>query len=767
MIQSLKNKLRYIYDWLTDPLYLEYSIGDRRKAKITSITLLLFTILGVWETVNYGNSPIYVSVFLFLTFLLSRVKNYKIAAFLLILILCIPSLMVVLAADAEMLTNRPLRWLLLPIIIASFLFSMRGLFIVIAGIGVGIIGINYLNPDLSTYIYSEVSFLFATSLLIAVVAYQRDLVELEREEELKHLIQVARREVEVRRNVEKTLQYKTAQLEDLYGLTLQMTAELDVQNVLNMIVDNGLRILGGDDGGVFLYDAQEEVLTLVASSEKDEGKIVYRVIPRGAGIIGQVWEQETSLVIPDYQAWNGRIQKVADTISQKSFIATPLKWQGETPGVLILSSDQANIFAHEDLNIMNLLATQATIALKNAQLNTQILNNTERLEKEVKEREQVEIALRDSQKMLRTILDSIPIRVFWKDLDLNYLGCNQPFAEDVGLDDVAKIVGKNAFDLAEHDEDAVAYRAQDHEMIQTLEPKLNIIQSQDHPDGQSTWQKVNKLPLFDHRGELIGLIGTYEDITELVQAQEQLQQYTKELEFTNRELQKFAYVASHDLQEPLRKIQTFADRFHFKYSEQLDQHGLDYLARMQNSAARMQILIQDLLAYSRVTMGSLEAELVDLAGVVHEVLEDLETRIEEKEAKIIVGQLPTIEADPVQMKQLFLNLISNALKFTHEDQAPRVEIRAVEIRNNLWQVTVQDNGIGFDEKYEERIFGVFQRLHTNQTYKGTGIGLALCKQVVEQHLGRIHAKSQLGEGAAFIVTLPSQQPQAGDGQSKY
>ena len=175
-----------------------------------------------------------------------------------------------------------------------------------------------------------------------------------------------------------------------------------------------------------------------------------------------------------------------------------------------------------------------------------------------------------------------------------------------------------------NDEDAVTYRAQDREMIQTQESKLNIIQSQEHPNGESTWQKVNKLPLFNHKGKLIGLIGTYEDITELVRVQEQLQQYTKELEFTNRELQKFAYVASHDLQEPLRKIQTFADRLHLKYNNQLDQRGLDYLVRMQNSAARMQLLIQDLLAYSRVTMGSLEVEPVDLTLVVNEVLEDLE-----------------------------------------------------------------------------------------------------------------------------------------------
>jgi len=222
-------------------------------------------------------------------------------------------------------------------------------------------------------------------------------------------------------------------------------------------------------------------------------------------------------------------------------------------------------------------------------------------------------------------------------------------------------------------------------------------------------------------------------------------------------LQKFAYVASHDLQEPLRKIQTFGDRLVEKYSDDLDPRGLDYVDRMQNSANRMQILLQDLLAYSRVTMGSLEVELVNLRVVVDEVLEDLELKIEEEKAQIVVENLPTIEADPVQIKQLFYNLIGNALKFSLEDISPIVQVAAQEVREGVWQITVADNGIGFDEKYEERIFGVFQRLHTRQEYEGTGVGLALCKQVVERHGGEISARSQLGEGATFIVTLPSAQ----------
>lgn len=257
------------------------------------------------------------------------------------------------------------------------------------------------------------------------------------------------------------------------------------------------------------------------------------------------------------------------------------------------------------------------------------------------------------------------------------------------------------------------------------------------------------------------------EIAERKEAEEQLKSLAAQLQRSNRELQDFAYVASHDLQEPLRKVQAFAGRLIAKHGARLDDEGRDYLERMQNAARRMQNLITDLLALSRVNTQVRPFEPVKLSKVIHEVLSDLEVRLQQTGGQVDIGELPVIEADPLQMRQLFQNLISNALKFHQHGVAPRVSIRSERIADAgsetadsdpvLWRISVQDNGIGFDEKYADRIFAVFQRLHGRETYEGTGIGLAICRKIVERHGGNIAAHSAPGAGATFIVTLPQSQ----------
>lgn len=253
------------------------------------------------------------------------------------------------------------------------------------------------------------------------------------------------------------------------------------------------------------------------------------------------------------------------------------------------------------------------------------------------------------------------------------------------------------------------------------------------------------------------MTGLEENIEKLQNAEERLTVYAANLKRSNDELQSFAYVASHDLQEPLRKIQTFSDRMVNRYHSSLDERGIDYLIRMQSAAARMQGLIQDLLVFSRVTTHKQPYHEVDLELVVQDVLADLELLIEETQADIQIGDLPVIEADETQMRQLFQNLIGNALKFVNGQTKPIIQIRSQSVekdREPYWQLSVSDNGIGFEEKYTDRIFTIFQRLHGRQAYKGTGVGLAICRKIVERHGGCIFAKSRPGEGATFFVVLP-------------
>jgi signal transduction histidine kinase/ligand-binding sensor domain-containing protein len=227
------------------------------------------------------------------------------------------------------------------------------------------------------------------------------------------------------------------------------------------------------------------------------------------------------------------------------------------------------------------------------------------------------------------------------------------------------------------------------------------------------------------------------------------------LERSNGELEYFAYIASHDLQEPLRKIQAFSDRVTRQYAVQLDDQGRDYLGRMSSAAARMQLLIDALLSLSRVSSRKMTSEPVDLLPLVREVVGDLEVRIQSTGGRVELGDLPQASGDAVQLRQLFQNLVGNALKFHRDGELPVVRVSATRGDDGMLEIRVQDNGIGFEEKDAERIFLPFQRLHGRSQYEGTGIGLAICQKIVERHGGTIRAESSPGVGTSFVLTLPT------------
>ncbi|MGB0909921.1 MAG: ATP-binding protein [Nitrospirales bacterium] len=253
-----------------------------------------------------------------------------------------------------------------------------------------------------------------------------------------------------------------------------------------------------------------------------------------------------------------------------------------------------------------------------------------------------------------------------------------------------------------------------------------------------------------------------QEVEERTRIEVTLLEQSRELERSNQELVQFAAIASHDLQEPLRKVMTFGDRLQKKCVGQLDDTGRDYLERMQNATRRMQRLITDMLSYSRVTTKAQPFESVDLRQVVRDVVSDLESRIEATKGRVEIAELPTIEAEPFQMRQLLQNLIGNALKYSKKDVPPIVKVSAQIAKDGNhnehnvkhWRIEVADTGVGFDEQYVDRIFGMFQRLHGKAEYEGTGVGLAICKKIVERHAGMITANSVPGQGSIFIVTMP-------------
>lgn len=247
----------------------------------------------------------------------------------------------------------------------------------------------------------------------------------------------------------------------------------------------------------------------------------------------------------------------------------------------------------------------------------------------------------------------------------------------------------------------------------------------------------------------------------------QLKEQIRQLEASNEELERFAFVASHDLQEPLRKIQSFATLVTDRYGNLFNTESQTFMNKIIHSAERMSKLIKDLLNFSRMSSNREDFRSVSLEAIVQHILDDQELRIKGLNVRIDVGSLPVIQAVPSQLEHLFANLISNALKFLRPDVQPVLSIQAKTIDGNAYseliegrqyvEITVADNGIGFDEKYLDHIFNLFQRLHGKNEYEGTGIGLAICKRVVVYHHGFITARSQPNQGTTFVVVLPQRQ----------
>jgi PAS domain S-box-containing protein len=400
-----------------------------------------------------------------------------------------------------------------------------------------------------------------------------------------------------------------------------------------------------------------------------------------------------------------------------------------------------------------------------AGLNAQLVQDNARLAQE-------NAKLQQERDLLRVVIDNLPDYIYAKDKQGRFVLNNLAHAKSFG-GLPQDMFGKSDFDFFPP-ELAAQFYTDEQKIIETGKPVINQQQYKSNPGdklGIKRWSFSTKVLWHDDRGVVVGTVGITRDVHEMKLAQEALQksdeklrQFAAQLERSNRELQDFAYVASHDLQEPLRKIVVFGERLKEKNSEALGPEALDYLERMQKAAVRMQTLINDLLTFSRVTTKAHPFAPVNLAEIASEVVNDLEGRIELVKGRVELGTLPVIDAEALQMRQLLQNLIGNALKFRRPEEPPVVKVEAQIIpdpgapEKKLCRLTVSDNCIGFDEKYLDRIFNVFQRLHTRNEYEGTGMGLAIVRKIALYHGGDITAKSKPGQGATFILTLPVVHP---------
>lgn len=378
----------------------------------------------------------------------------------------------------------------------------------------------------------------------------------------------------------------------------------------------------------------------------------------------------------------------------------------------------------------------------------------------------------ESEKRFRSLAESLPQLVWETDEKGNVLFASGRWKEYAGITPASEAEWKSVIHPDDFEENAKT-RKQSLATGDLYRCDVRI----KNKDGDYRWHAVIGEPVFDKENKIVKWVGAFTDIhTEKAFTQElekQVAERTKELENTNielekknEELQSFAYISSHDLQEPLRKIQTFSTRILEKEFQNLSDSGKDKFRRMQIAAKRMRTLIDDLLTYSRTNAQERKFEKANLTKIIEEVKEDLKEELQQKHATIEVGEVCEVNIIPFQFRQLLFNLVNNSLKFSNPKESPHIKIKS-EIANgtkfnneklakdvSYCHISVSDNGIGFEQQYSEKIFEVFKRLHGRNEYSGTGIGLSIVKRIVENHNGVITAKGELNKGATFDIYFP-------------
>jgi PAS domain S-box-containing protein len=546
-------------------------------------------------------------------------------------------------------------------------------------------------------------------------------------------------QAEIRQALLKSLNRYTIQMELATSVALAINSIFNLDELLNTTV----KLISDEFHlfyvGVFLESDDHGRLALSAGfgGEQENRAALfsdYHFEVGDTSLIGQCMLDGKPKIALELTPETDAVQNTWYPSGARSAIASPLIARGKAIGALVCYSQHASAFSDHDATALTILSNQVANAIKNARLFSE---------------------LELSEKKYRTILDAIEEGYYEMEINGHFIFTNDAVCTILGYSP-AETINMNYRQFIAPEHAAKLERAFERVLL-TGNPVQGIEHKIIRKDGTVRSVETYISPTQNLAGDVVGFRGMVRDITRRKEAEKYLIE-RKALERSNQELEQFAYVASHDLQEPLRKIQAFGDRLKTTSAANLDQDGLDSLERMMKSANRMSVLINDLLNLSRVKTQSAPFVPVDLNRVLQEVLSDLEGLVERTGGSVEVGDLPVINADPLQMRQLLQNLIGNALKFHKPDQSPVIKVRCQIMGevgdNNTCQISVSDNGIGFDEKYLERIFQPFQRLHTSKEYEGTGIGLSLCRSVVERHHGRLTAQSVKGQGAIFVVTLP-------------
>lgn len=399
----------------------------------------------------------------------------------------------------------------------------------------------------------------------------------------------------------------------------------------------------------------------------------------------------------------------------------------------------------------------------------------EELKRKNEQLQELSEKIQKSEAQYKTLTNSLPITIFSLDVEGKLLYANEWLERYTGysIDHLNQSKWKHII----HENDYATFSVLLNKVITQGSTTIKTQARLKNKQGDYIWHQLSLSPFQNEQGELQYWIGYMVDIhaqkvveetlkdnielkntqAKLKENQRQLEKYVDELNRSNLELHQFAFVASHDLQEPVRKVLFYSDYLVNNYTGVIDEKGMGFLENMRSASHRMRNLIQDLLLFSQINKEKLEFAQVDLNEIAQEASQDLEIAIEEKQAVINMPVFPVITGDKSMLRQLFENIISNAIKYSRPSHKPVVDITCKE-EDGFLEIAFKDNGIGFDEQYVPQMFMLFQRLHGRAAFEGTGLGLAICRKIVEMHAGSIWAKGQEGEGATFFVSLPLNTP---------
>lgn len=547
------------------------------------------------------------------------------------------------------------------------------------------------------------------------------------------------------------LQHRTNQLKTAAAVSSSVVSILDPKELMHHTVNLIVDAFDFYYAGMFLVEDGDYAVLKAGTGEPGTAMLAqeHRLKVGGDSMIGQCIATGRARIALDVGQEAIRFDNPHLPLT-RSELALPLISRGVCFGALTVQSSKEAAYSEEDVAILQTMVDQVAGAIENARL-------FEEAHREIEERKQAQRALEESRNLLSIIIDTLPTYFNVKDLDGRFIQLNKWSLNDFFENfEVEEILGKTDFDFFP-EEIARQFRNDEIKVIETGEPIINKEELNTGLDGRSRWMLTTKAALRDASGKIIGTVGAAQEITRQKEAEmalreardtleERVHERTLQLEAANRELESFAYSVSHDLRAPLRAIDGFSQALMEDYSPVLDEDGLDYLQRVRKASQRMGQLIDDLLMLSRVTRSEIRKERVNLSAIAHEVVGELRQIEPERQVEFNIEDNLIVNGDARLLQIVLENLLSNAWKFTAQKYIPRIELGYNEESGEYF---VRDNGVGFDMTYVDKLFGAFQRLHTDHEFEGTGIGLATVRRIIHRHGGSIRAEGHVGKGATF------------------